>query len=141
MPKNKGAGGKGFKKGKKSDGDEEVRELIFKEDGQEYAQVIKKLGGCKIEVQCIDGAKRTGIIRNKLYKKVWLLSGDIILVSLRDYEQGVVDIIHKYLPNEVKNLKIYGEIPQTITTGDNTESQDNDIRFEIQDENESEESD
>jgi len=34
MPKNKGKGGKNFKKGKKGEGDDTRRDLIFKEDGQ-----------------------------------------------------------------------------------------------------------
>jgi hypothetical protein len=39
MPKNKGKGGKNRKRGK-NEADDEKRELVFKEDGQEYAQVI-----------------------------------------------------------------------------------------------------
>jgi hypothetical protein len=39
MPKNKGKGGKNYKKGKKTNEGETRRELIYKEDGQEYAQV------------------------------------------------------------------------------------------------------
>jgi hypothetical protein len=39
-----GKGGKNYKKGKKRDEGETRRELIFKEDGQEYAQVQKMLG-------------------------------------------------------------------------------------------------
>ena len=42
--KNKGKGGKNRRRGKT---ESEKRELAFKEDGQEYAQVIKMLGcGC-----------------------------------------------------------------------------------------------
>ena len=46
MPKVKGKGGK---KNKRAKGNQEFqkRELIFKEDGQEYGQVLKMLG--KIE--------------------------------------------------------------------------------------------
>ena len=38
MPKNKGKGGKNRRRGK-NENDLMKRELIFKEDGQEYAQV------------------------------------------------------------------------------------------------------
>ena len=38
MPKNKGKGGKNRRRGK-NENDRDKRELIFKEDGQEYAQV------------------------------------------------------------------------------------------------------
>ena len=44
MPKNKGKGGKNWKKGKKGGGDHERRDLEYKEDGQEYAQVRGFIG-------------------------------------------------------------------------------------------------
>ena len=39
MPKNKGKGGKNRRRGK-NENEAMKRELVFKEDGQEYAQVI-----------------------------------------------------------------------------------------------------
>ena len=140
MPKNKGAGGKNFKKAKKSTGETDVRELVFKEEGQEYGQITKMLGGSKVEVHCIDDVKRTCFIRNKIYKKVWLTTGDIVLISTRDYEKNVGDVIHKYLGDEIKNLKTYGELPQTIKSVDVIESIDDDIQFEISDEEDSDNS-
>lgn len=53
MPKNKGKGGKNRKRGK-NEADDEKRELIFKEDGQEYAQVTNMLGNGRLEANCID---------------------------------------------------------------------------------------
>jgi len=49
MPKNKGKGGKSRRRGKGDNGDDK-RELIFKEDGQEYAQVLTMLGNGRLEV-------------------------------------------------------------------------------------------
>ena len=47
MPKNKGKGGKNRRRGK-NENEGLKRELVFKEDGQEYAQVTKMLGNsCK----------------------------------------------------------------------------------------------
>ena len=56
MPKSnsKGKGGKNRRRGK-GGGEDEKRELIFKEDGQEYAQVLRMLGNGRLEAQCIDG--------------------------------------------------------------------------------------
>lgn len=85
MPKNKGKGGKNRKRGK-NEADDEKRELIFKEDGQEYAQVLRMLGNGRCEAMCIDGSKRLCHIRGKMHKKVWIAAGDIILVGLRDYQ-------------------------------------------------------
>ncbi|XP_013883221.1 eukaryotic translation initiation factor 1A X-linked b isoform X1 [Austrofundulus limnaeus] len=69
MPKNKGKGGKNRRRGK-NENESEKRELVFKEDGQEYAQVIKMLGNGRLEAMCFDGTKRLCHIRGKLRKKV-----------------------------------------------------------------------
>ena len=44
------------------------------------------LGNGRLEAQCFDGARRLAHIRGKLRKKVWINQGDIILLSLRDYQ-------------------------------------------------------
>ena len=85
MPKNKGKGGKNRRRGK-NENEGLKRELVFKEDGQEYAQVIKMLGNGRLEAMCFDGVKRLCHIRGKLRKKVWINQSDIILVGLRDYQ-------------------------------------------------------
>jgi translation initiation factor 1A len=69
---------------------------VFKEEGQEYAQVVKMLGNGRLEAQCFDGARRLAHIRGKLRKKVWINQGDIILLSLRDYQDEKGDVIMKY---------------------------------------------
>ncbi|KAB5527686.1 hypothetical protein DKX38_021533 [Salix brachista] len=111
MPKNKGKGGKNRKRGK-NEADDEKRELIFKEDGQEYAQVLRMLGNGRCEAMCIDGTKRLCHIRGKMHKKVWIAAGDIILVGLRDYQDDKADVILKYMPDEARLLKAYGELPE-----------------------------
>ncbi|KAI8364792.1 uncharacterized protein BYT42DRAFT_169842 [Radiomyces spectabilis] len=112
MPKNKGKGGKNRRRGKnENEGDK--RELVFKDEGQEYAQVLKMLGNGRLEAQCFDGTKRLGLIRGKMRKKVWINQGDIILLSLREYQDDKADVIGKYSPEEARQLKNYGELPDT----------------------------
>ncbi|KAJ5622549.1 eukaryotic translation initiation factor 1A Y-chromosomal [Penicillium herquei] len=111
MPKNKGKGGKNRRRGK-NENDNEKRELVFKEDGQEYAQVVKMLGNGRLEALCFDGEKRLAHIRGKLRKKVWINQGDIILLSLRDYQDEKGDVIMKYTADEARSLKAYGELPE-----------------------------
>ena len=67
-----GKGGKNYKKGKKRDEGETRRELIFKEDGQEYAQVQKMLGDGRAALSCYDGVARTGLIRGTMRRRVWI---------------------------------------------------------------------
>ncbi|GAA5921059.1 hypothetical protein JCM3775_004073 [Rhodotorula graminis] len=112
MPKNKGKGGKNRRRGKnENDGDK--RELVFKEEGQEYAQVLKMLGNGRVEAMCFDGEKRLAHIRGKMRKKVWINQGDIVLLSLRDFQDDKADVIQKYSSDEARKLKQYGELPET----------------------------
>jgi len=76
--------------------------------------VIKMLGNGRLEAMCFDGVKRLCHIRGKLRKKVWINQSDIILVGLRDYQDARADVILKYSPEEARNLKSYGEFPETV---------------------------
>lgn len=71
------------------------------------------LGNGRLEALCFDGEKRLAHIRGKLRKKVWINQGDIILLSLRDYQDEKGDVILKYNADEARSLKAYGELPET----------------------------
>ena len=133
MPKNKGKGGKNRRRGK-NENERDKRELVFKEDGQEYAQVAKMLGNGRLEAMCFDGVKRLCHIRGKLRKKVWINQSDIILVGLRDYQDAKADVILKYSADEARNLKSYGEFPESIKITDTVDfvggDLDDDIEFD-----------
>lgn len=120
MPKNKGRGGKNRKKGK-NENINVKRELVFKEEGTEYAQVLKMLGNGRLEAKCFDGQKRLGHIRGKMRKKVWIGVDDIVLVTIREFQDDKCDVILKYLPDEVRALKAYGELPESIEVNENNE--------------------
>merc|ERR1712091_398486 len=133
MPKNKGKGGKNRRRGK-NENEGLKRELVFKEDGQEYAQVIKMLGNGRLEAMCFDGVKRLCHIRGKLRKKVWINQSDIILVGLRDYQDAKADVILKYSADEARNLKSYGEFPESVKINETVDfvggDLDDDIEFD-----------
>ncbi|CAO3582587.1 unnamed protein product [Absidia cylindrospora] len=133
MPKNKGKGGKNRRRGK-NENEDNKRELDFKEEGQEYAQVLKMLGNGRLEAQCFDGVKRLAHIRGKMRKKVWINQGDIILLSLREYQDDKADVIQKYTPEEARQLKSYGELPDTAKINENETfggEEDDEIEFDF----------
>ncbi|KAL9131956.1 MAG: hypothetical protein Q9217_000236 [Psora testacea] len=144
MPKNKGKGGKNRRRGK-NENDNEKRELTFKEEGQEYAQVVKMLGNGRLEALCFDGEKRLAHIRGKLRKKVWINQGDIILLSLRDYQDEKGDVILKYSADEARSLKAYGELPETAKINETDtyghEGVDDNVEFDEDRDNSSDEKD
>jgi translation initiation factor 1A len=130
MPKNNTKGGKKQKKIKKQ-GDHE-RELQFKEPLQEYGQILRLLGDSRLEIQCIDGLKRIGHIRGKMRKKVWMTTGDIVLVALREYEKDKCDIILKYTQDEIMKLKQHKEIPDNLKVNEDSERKKDDGMIEFE---------
>merc|ERR1712072_222220 len=63
---------------------------------------------------CFDGVKRLCHIRGKLREKLWINQSDIVLISLRDYQDAKADVILKYSADEARNLKSYGEFPESV---------------------------
>eukprot|EP01138_Halocafeteria_seosinensis_P013017 gb/GECG01013295.1/.p1 GENE.gb/GECG01013295.1/~~gb/GECG01013295.1/.p1 ORF type:complete len:172 (+),score=29.27 gb/GECG01013295.1/:1-516(+) len=112
MPKNKGKGGKNRRRGK-NDNDFEKRELVIAEEGQCYAQATRMLGNGRLEAYCFnDDKKRLCHIRGKMRNtEEWVSVGDIILIGLRESENNKADVIHKFYPQEVRDLKKKGGLP------------------------------
>ena len=137
MPKNAGMGGNKRKKGKKLV--QEDRELRYKEESEEYAQIIKILGDGRFQCKCADGVERIAHVRGKMRKRTWLANGDIILVSLREFEAEKCDVVEKYKEKEIAKLKKSGEIPESMVLPSSSEAEnkddgDADILFEEHDE-------
>jgi translation initiation factor 1A len=107
-----------------------VRQIVYKEEGQEYAFISKILGGRRFTAECFDGKSRIAIVRNK---RLRIDLDNIVLVGLREFEDKTVDIIWKYTSLEVKILEKESEIPSG-TSGkmkNNTIDDDDDIPFEF----------
>ena len=111
MPKNKGKGGKKHRRGAaKNKTMETSKKVIFKENGQEYAKIEKVLGDGRFECVCSDDKTRIGIVRGSMRRRVWLSLGNIVLVSLRDFQDKKCDIIDKYDDSQISRLRSLGEI-------------------------------
>ena len=86
-------------------------DLEYKDPGQEYAQVTKMLGDGRVALQCYDGIQRIGLVRGKMRRRVWIQTGDIVLVSLREFEYKKCDIVHKYTADEARQLQQLNDLP------------------------------
>jgi len=139
MPKSKGKGGKNVKKGKKREGDGERRDLLFREDGQEYAQVLRMLGDGRLALACYDNKARVGLIRGTMRRRVWIATGDIVLIGLREFQGDKADVIHKYSTDEARKLQEYKELPanarinQTAIDMAMDEGDGEELEFEFED--------
>lgn len=81
------------------------------DDSNVYGLVTKRLGGTRVILECSDSIERQGVIRGKLYKKIYIKSGDIVLCQLEELNnQQVCYILYKYNEKEKKILKLKGEI-------------------------------
>ena len=145
MPKNI----KGGKKGRR--GKNEIEERFFeqKEPGQAYALVTQYFGNGRVEVNCFiekepeedkdesndkenkekekefENQKKLGIIRGTMRKRKYknnVTVGSVVIVGIREYEDGKCDIMHVYNNDEVRRLRRMGEIPNVaVEAGSNGE--------------------
>jgi len=116
MPNKKG--GKGYKKGK---GDEVALEFIDIQEGQYMARAIRLLGSRNVLCYCDDNVLRIcHICRNMKKYKVWVETGDVVLISLRhfsDVDTKTIkrgDIIAKYAPEQLRLLKKEGKVNERL---------------------------
>lgn len=86
------------------------RELLFKDDEQQYAKVVKTLGNGRFHAMCDDLVERLCKLRGAMRRSEWVTVGDVVLVSIRAFQDAKADILHKYTDIEVRNLKKYGEL-------------------------------
>jgi translation initiation factor 1A len=136
MAKNK-FGGSGAKKTASKNANQTARQIPFREDLQDYALVETLLGSGHVKLKCLtDNTERLGTICGRMYKKVWINKDDVVLVSIREYQDNRCDIIFKYTTDEVKTLKKYGEIKETKNQNnddDIIEFGDDEVNFDIDD--------
>lgn len=126
------AAGKNRKKGK--NGELEKRELVFKEDGQEYATVAKMLGNGWVSCTCCDGETRMARIRGAMIRRVWIGVGDLVLLGLRDFQDSKADVLLKYNADEARMLKTYGELPESLAVkeaGEGGEDEEDGLEIEF----------
>ena len=105
-------GGKNRKKGsKKNEGVK--RELITREEGQEYGICTGMLGCNRIKVHLFSGMDVIGVIRGKIVRRMWINLGNVVLCGNREFQSGCqkVDVILRYTPDESNELQRLGQIP------------------------------
>ena len=82
-----------------------------------------------------------GTIRGAMKNRVWINTGDIVLVGLREFgsEDDRCDIIMKYFDEEAKELQELGEIPEYVKIAEGGIGLDDEEGFGDSDEDDDEE--
>lgn len=115
-------GGKKYKRAKKhkdNNEDQDHFKLEYASEGQIYALAKKKLGGKRIEVECSDQKIRSAIIPGKLWRKVWINPGDVLLCDLETIgNDNNCYIIQKYDNKSIHALKSQRKINFDVETNE-----------------------
>lgn len=115
-------GGKNYKKSKHSSGSF-APAFIDRQPDQMYARITKVLGNRNLLAYCNDNKIRLCHIRGAMRKKVWVNVGDIVLISVRDFEKEISktgkeyekgDVIAKYDPDHMSKLKKMTDINEKL---------------------------
>ena len=111
-------GGKNYKKAK--GGGDDGPAFVERGADQFYGRVIKNLGNCNMIVYCGDNKRRFCHIRGAIRKRLWMNPGDVVLVSVRDFEKVEAgemergDIITKYDTRHYGKLKKMADFNQRL---------------------------
>lgn len=119
MPKKKKAG-----KNRKTKGVIQEKRLLVEPDldGQVFGVLEKALGSRFFEVKCLDGKTRRCKVRNK---RMRIKKDDVVIVSIREFDDKNADIIYKYNSDEIRELQSKKSLPSTDILGIQNESNEN----------------
>tara|TARA_B100001093_G_C26765925_1_gene987887 strand:- start:216 stop:695 length:480 start_codon:yes stop_codon:yes gene_type:complete len=78
-------------------------EQLKKIDGQEYAFVKEKFSSQHYKLLCYDKVERLGCLRGKL-RKARIKNADLVLVSIREFQDDKCDIIYHYKEEDIDKL-------------------------------------
>lgn len=77
-------------------------------EGQVYGVIEKILGNRFFDVKCLDNKMRRCKVRKKRMK---IKQDDVVIVSLREFDDINADIVHRYDSEEVRSLQKEGILP------------------------------
>ena len=77
--------------------------------------IVQRYGGNRMEVLATDGKTRNCRVPGKYKRQLWLRPKDIVLIKLWEFDKEKGDIIYKYKPNEVTQLKKKGFLDSLTT--------------------------
>lgn len=83
-------GGKKYKSSKHSAQTKAELHEINEADGQMIGRVLRGLGNRRMLVYCNDKIQRVARIRGSMKKGCWISTGDIVLLSIREFGSGSV---------------------------------------------------
>ncbi len=106
------------------DESQETEEIITEEGfvrariprkGEFIGRIMQRFGGNRMEILATDGKTRNCRVPGKYKRKLWLRPKDLVLIKLWEFDLEKGDVIYKYRPNEVTQLKKKGMLENLET--------------------------
>lgn len=70
--------------------------------------ILQRYGGNRMEIKTTDGKLRNCRVPGKYRRRLWLRPGNYVIIIPWELDDGKGDIIYKYNPTEVSQLKKKG---------------------------------
>ncbi|MHC1626714.1 MAG: translation initiation factor eIF-1A [Methanoculleaceae archaeon] len=73
-----------------------------------FGRAESMLGANHVRVRCFDGVTRTGRIKGKIKKRVWIREGDLLIIVPWSVQDDKCDIFYRYVRPQVEWLDRHG---------------------------------
>jgi translation initiation factor 1A len=89
--------------------EEALSDVVMPAEGDVLCIAVKLLGFDRILVKCQDGHQRLCRIRGKMKRRVWIRTGDVVLVSPWDFQSDKRgDVVWRYTRAQAEMLRKRG---------------------------------
>jgi translation initiation factor 1A len=116
-------------KRRKKGAEEENKQLVLRDDNSRYAKVTRVVGQGRFYVDIFGSNTQEEVLavlpgRFRKWKKYknFVSVGTYVLVSIREYEESKVDIIHVYKDDNVRQLRQMGHLEE-LTDQEDSDNQ------------------
>ena len=72
------------------------------------------LGGSRIKVLCADGKARMARIPGKMKKRMWIRTGDLVIIKPWEFQEDKADVIWRYTKTQAISLSKKRLLPEVI---------------------------
>ncbi|MBW3583300.1 MAG: translation initiation factor eIF-1A [Euryarchaeota archaeon] len=79
-----------------------------------YGIADQLVGGSRIKVNCEDGRSRLGRIPGKMKRRMWIRTGDLLVLKPWDFQDDKCDILFRYTRTQAIHLSKRNMVPKSI---------------------------
>lgn len=88
--------------------------LPRKKAGEMFGIADQLLGASRLRVMCADGRSRLARIRGKMRRRMWIRTGDLVVLKPWEFQDEKADVVWRYTKTEATYLSRKGMIPESV---------------------------